>query len=108
MARAYEIRMGFECMTDQDVQYWADLIKEYPEAAWVARISGATAFLAVNFVWWLIELPNLVNAHSDGLLLTAFAGSFGLVIFNVVSVVWAFRCSTRISATIDAKGKSDD
>ncbi len=87
-------------MSDQEVQTWADLIKQYPEVAWVAAISAAVSLLAINFVWWLIELPDWVNAHSDGLLLAAFAGSFCVVIFDVVSAIWAYRCATRIfSAT---------
>jgi hypothetical protein len=100
--------MGFEVMSDQEVQVLADLIKEYPEAAWAAVICGTVAFLTINFAWWLIELPQLVNAHSDSLLLAAFAGSLGLVLFDAVAVVWAFRCANRISAAIRTTRNNND
>jgi hypothetical protein len=95
-------------MADQEIQEVAGFIKEYPEAAWAAVIFGAISFLAINFAWWLIELPDLVNSHSDNLLIVAFAGSSGLVLFDVVSVIWAIRCVNRISAAMKIRGNNDD
>ena len=95
-------------MTDPKDKELAGLIKETPEAAWAAVICGGVSFLAINFGWWLIELPNLVNAHRDGLLLTGFAGSFGLVLVDVVSAVWAFRRTSRLLAAMKTTGNSHD
>ncbi len=95
--------------TDQDVHAWADLALEYPEAAWGLGIFGAIAFLTVNFVWWLFELPALVNAHDDGRLLIAFAGSTGLVVFDAVTGIGTWRTAHRISAALhNARIDHDD
>jgi len=87
-------------MTDHEVRQWAGLIKRHPEAGLAGVIAGAVTGLAINFGWWLIALPDLVDAHSDSKLTAAFFGSLGLVLLDAVVVVRAVRWANRIQNAI--------
>ncbi len=95
--------------TNQHLHAWADLAMEYPTAAWALGIFGAIVFLTVNFGWWFLELPALVNAHDDSRLLIAFAGSTGFVVFDAVTGIGTWRAAHRISAALrNARIDHDD
>lgn len=95
-------------MSDQDVRLWAGLIKQYPEAGWAGVIVGVVTGLAINFGWWLIVLPDCINAHSDSRLVAAFFGSFGLVLLNIVAVVRAVGWANRIHDAIETSEITHD
>jgi len=92
--------MGLAVKTDHDVHIWAELAKDHPEAAWGVAVLGAIAFVTVNFAWWAIELPTLVNAHDDSRLAVAVAGSVALIVFDAIAPMWAWRRTHRIIITI--------
>lgn len=95
-------------MSDQEVRLWAGLIKRYPEAGLAGIIVTVVTGLAINFGWWLIALPDLINAHSDSRLIAAFFGSFGLVLLDAVLVVRAMRWANRIHDAIETTENTHD
>ncbi len=78
-------------MSDQDGRHWVDVFKTYPEIGVAALIICLVVTFALNFSWWLIALPDLVNAHSDSRLVAAFFGSLGLVLLDTVAVFRGLR-----------------
>lgn len=101
-------RVGFAVSTDQELQAVAGLVRKHPELTWAAVVFGGIIVLTINFAWWLIALPGLINAHNDGRLLAAFAGSVGLVLVDVIVGIRAFRSATQVSSAINDTGHDHD
>ena len=52
-------------------------------------IGVVSLFLIVNWLWFRVALPHLVNAHSDGLLITAVATTIILLMVDAFAILSA-------------------
>lgn len=91
-----------------DLEFWAQLRRDYPAMFFAGGVLATLVFLIINFVWLRIMLPDLINAQSDGLLLTAVAGSLLLVCTDLLVIGSAIRFLDQVEAASKREEHNED
>lgn len=87
-----------------DIWFWVALRREFPEVYRTIKVLFGAAWLGCHLLWFRIALPACINAHNDGLLLTAGAGTLTLVLMDV----WLIGLAVRYLDDIKAEEQKED